>query len=144
VIAFDQLYMAQLGTHDDSVVGCGFAGNTCRDQLAYVDTLPNGVRWLFFDPGWHVDYPDDPLLLDWLHAADPLFQHLRSAVAVWRRADPQPKGHRGLRRRPLPVGAVPNGGPHSGAFRRNAYFPALAVCLDGHANILDAKRLRVQ
>lgn len=143
MIAFDQLVTARLGTRDDTVVFCGGAENRCRDELAYIDTLPNGVRWLFFDPGWHRESPDDELLLDWLRSADPAFQYLQSVIHVWRRSK-HVAAHRRVRRRPPTPQALENGGPSAGWARRAQHLPALAVCWDGHVNVLDAKQLRVR
>jgi hypothetical protein len=137
VIAFDQLHTARLGARDDAAVRCGGSENCCRDQLAYIDTLPNGVRWLFFDPGWHVDYSDDALLFDWLRGADPVFAHLQGSVAVWKRT----RHARGQHTRPGVV-ALPNGAQAGGL--RRARLPALAICWDGHVNVLDAARLQVK
>ena len=143
MIAFDQLYTARFGSNDDTVIRCGGADNRCRDQLAYVDTWEHGVRMLFFEAGWHVSYPDDDLLLGWLRNADSVFQYLQVNPPIWQRSE-HTRDRRRFARRPAPVKALPNGGPHSGGLRHPQHFPALAICWYGHVNVLDAKRLRVR
>jgi len=147
VITFDELHWARLGVRDDTVVRCGGADRRCHAELAYIDTLPNGVRWLFFDPGWHdaplgADNAEDVERFAQLRAAYPSFARMGPTLDIWRPSRHASDGNRRLRRPSLH--ALPNGGPHAGAFRRAARFPALAVCWDGHINVLDAAQLRVK